>query len=367
MLAQILLLGVTMGAAYALIAVGYTMVYGIIELINFAHGEIYMYGAFMCLAFTIESTPYQAAGAGLAAGLIVWVVAASLLAERFGRGAAQALGSLAAGGLAGLAVRWACLVRVPFALSFIAAVALASMLGVAIEIVAYRPLRESPRLTALITAIGVSLVLQNVAQVIWSAENHTFRKYGAHPDIFLRRNLPESAPFWDVVTQGHYVQAGPLSLSLLQLFIALVAFLLMLGLHLLVMRTKLGMAMRACAQDQAAARLMGIDVNRVISLTFALGSALGAVAGILVGLYRDEIKPTMGYQAGVFAFSAAVLGGIGNIPGAMVGGLVLGVAQSLAIYFDLSEWATGVAYFVMISVIVLRPAGLMGAQLPRKS
>lgn len=125
--------------------------------------------------------------------------------------------------------------------------------------------------------------------------------------------------------------------------------------------------MRACAQDQVAARLMGIDVNRVISITFAIGSALGAVAGILVGLYRDEIKPTMGYQAGVFAFSAAVLGGIGNIPGAMVGGLVLGVAQSLAIYWELSEWSTGIAYLVMISVIILRPAGLMGAQLPRKS
>ncbi|MBI4866443.1 MAG: branched-chain amino acid ABC transporter permease [Candidatus Wallbacteria bacterium] len=367
MLAQILLLGVTMGAAYALIAVGYTMVYGIIELINFAHGEIYMYGAFMCLAFTIASTPFQAAGAALFAGALAWVVAFDRMLERSGsKPLAQGCG-LAAALTLGLAVYGGCLARIPFPVSFLLAVGLAAMLGVAIEIVAYRPLRDSPRLTALITAIGVSLVLQNLAQVIWSAENHTFRKYDAHPALFLRQNMPEGTSFWQTLVEGHYLQAGPLSMSLLQAFILLTAFALMLGLHLLVTRTKLGMAMRACAQDQVAARLMGIDVNRVISITFAIGSALGAVAGILVGLYRDEIKPTMGYQAGVFAFSAAVLGGIGNIPGAMVGGLVLGVAQSLAIYWELSEWSTGIAYLVMISVIILRPAGLMGAQLPRKS
>ncbi len=356
-----------MGAAYSLIAVGYTMVYGIIELINFAHGEIYMFGAFMCLAFTIGSTTGQASGAAVFFGLVTWVVAGSYLTLRLG----GRLQGIPAGLVAALpvaaAVQWGCLARIPFLLSFLLAVLLVALLGVSIEILAYRPLRDSPRLAALITAIGVSLVLQNVAQVIWSAQNHTFRKYGAHPAIFARHPVADGAGIWETLTRGHYVQAGSMSLSLLQLFIPLVAFALMLGLHLLVTRTSLGRAMRACAQDQVAARLMGIDVNRVIAVTFAVGSALGAVAGILVGLYRDEIKPTMGYQAGVIAFSAAVLGGIGNIPGAMVGGLVLGVAQSLAIYWQLSQWSTGVAYLVMIGVIIIRPSGLMGAQLPRKS
>lgn len=283
LLAQ-LLNGLILGTTYALIALGYTMVYGILGLINFAHGEIYMSGAFLGLLFTT--------------GL-----------------------------------------KLPFLLAFPLATGGAAVLGVIVERVAYRPLRNSPRLSALISAIGVSIFLQNLALTVAGPATRPFpRPFGIR-----------------VLT----LPAG-LSISSLQLFIISVAVLLMLGLDLLIRRTAIGRAMRATAQDLETARLMGINVDRVIALTFAIGSALGAAAGILIGLYFNSVDPLMGFQPGLKGFVAAVLGGIGNIPGAMLGGLLLGFAEVLgAVYF--SQYRDAIAFAILIFILLVRPTGILGS------
>ncbi|MDK2855707.1 MAG: branched-chain amino acid transport system permease protein [Bacillota bacterium] len=283
LLAQ-LLNGLILGTTYALIALGYTMVYGILGLINFAHGEIYMAGAFLGLFLT--------------AGL-----------------------------------------KLPFLLAFPLATGGAAVLGVIVERVAYRPLRNSPRLSALISAIGVSIFLQNLTLTVAGPATRPFpRPFGIR-----------------VLT----LPAG-LSISSLQLFIISVAVLLMLGLDLLIRRTAIGRAMRATAQDLETARLMGINVDRVIALTFAIGSALGAAAGILIGLYFNSVDPLMGFQPGLKGFVAAVLGGIGNIPGAMLGGLLLGFAEVLgAVYF--SQYRDAIAFAILIFILLVRPTGILGS------
>lgn len=281
--------GLVLGGIYALIAVGYTMVYGIIQLINFAHGEIFMFGAYIAL----------------------------MLITVFG---------------------------IPFWIALPLSMVLCAILGVLMDLVAYRPLRNAPRLSALITAIGMSLALQNLARMIWSARP---RQFPAEilPTVFQGQNaisLPGGAalPYRDV-------------------FIILLALILMIALNRLIHLTKIGRAMRACAQNQVAANLMGIKTNRVIAITFAIGSALGAVAGIMVGL-SESVTPTMGYYKGVAAFAAAVLGGIGNVTGAMLGGLIIGVAEVFGAGYISSGYRLAIAYVLMIAVIVVRPSGLLG-------
>lgn len=297
---QQLINGLVLGSIYALVALGYTMVYGILELINFAHGEVTMMGAMVALAV---------------------------------------IGALVAGGVALPGV-----LIILFGL--MVAVLVCAALGFTIERVAYRPLRHAPRLAPLITAIGVSIVLQNVAMIIWG------RQYISFPPILdiQRYNI------------------GGATITNLQIFIVLLSAALMVALVLLINRTRMGRAMRATAQNKAVAGLMGVNINTVISLTFILGSILAAIAGVMVSAYYGLAHYYMGFMLGLKAFTAAVLGGIGNIPGAMLGGVLLGVIESLgAGYigpltggFMGSHYQDVFAFFVLILVLVLRPSGLLG-------
>ncbi len=288
--------GLVQGGIYALIAVGYTMVYGIIQLINFAHGEIYMFGAYF--------------------GLILITV-----------------------------------FHIPFWFALPLAMLLCALLGMLIDYVAYRPLRTAPRLSALITAIGISIALQNLARIFWSAT----------PKSYPTDKLP-SFFVSGINSAGEVINVIPLpgggTLPYRDVFILLIAVALMIILNLLIYYTRIGKAMRACAQNAVAANLMGINANRVILATFAIGSALGAVAGVMVGL-SENVNPTMGYYKGVAAFAAAVLGGIGSVTGAIVGGLLIGIAEAFGA--DLaSGYRIAFAYIIMIMVILIRPTGLFG-------
>ncbi len=304
-LLQQIINGLVQGSVYALVALGYTMVYGILGLINFAHGEVVMIGAMIAL------TSLQA-----------------LLAAAF----APVLAVL---------------------LSLMIAMAVCMALGYSIERIAYRPLRNAPRLAPLITAIGVSIVLQNLAMMIWGREYHSF-----------------PLPF----TSGSH-QIGGAVVNDVQLGIVFVALLIMLGLMWLVHRTRLGRAMRAVAENPAAASLMGVDINRVISVTFMLGSALAAIAGFMVSANYGIVHYYMGFMLGLKAFTAAVLGGIGNLRGAMLGGVLLGLIESLGAGYigDLtggflgSHYQDVFAFFVLIAVLVLRPSGLLGEKLAERA
>jgi len=295
---QQLINGLVLGAIYALVALGYTMVYGILGLINFAHGEVVMIGAMVAL-----SAIQLLSGSGLPGPAI------------------------AAGGL---------LVAIPVCM----------LLGYSIERIAYRPLRAAPRLTPLITAIGVSIVLQNVAMIIWGRNYHSF---------------PALLPVTPRSVAGAIV-------SDLQLFIVLLSCAIMAGLLLLVHRTRLGRAMRATSQNPEVAGLMGVNINTVISLTFVIGSALAAVAGLMVSAYYGVAHYFMGFMLGLKAFTAAVLGGIGNLAGAMLGGVLLGVIESMGAGYigDLtggflgSHYQDVFAFLVLILVLVFRPSGLLG-------
>ncbi|MBI5417146.1 branched-chain amino acid ABC transporter permease [Candidatus Poribacteria bacterium] len=294
MFVQQLINGITLGGIYALIAIGYTMVYGIIELINFAHGEIYMLGAFFSLTLIKNFN-------------LSWIT------------------------------------------SVLISMLLCSVIGLCIDYVAYRPLRHMPRLTVLITAIGMSLFLQNLALIIWGGRTQHY------PEEMLPEIFAENA-----------ISIGEVNISWLQIIIILITLFIMIALHLLVTKTMLGKAMRASAQDKVTASLMGIKTDRIISYTFAIGSCLGGLSGIMVGLYYNAIFPGMGYMAGIKAFAAAVLGGIGNLPGAMLGGVLLGIAEVLGAGYISSAYRNGIAYAVMILVIVFRPSGLLGRKLVKK-
>ena len=288
--------GLTVGAVYALIALGYTMVYGIIELINFAHGEIYMIGAYVG---TI------AAGVFLAVGLPVW---ASLV------------------------------------LAIATAAALTSLYGLSAERLAYRPLRKAGRLAPLISALGLSIFFQQ----------YVFLAQGAKDKVFPA-----------AITSGGFV-LGSVRVAYIQVAIILVAAALMVSLQAFVGKTRMGRAMRCTAQDPVMASLVGVPVNRVIALTFVIGSALAAVAGVLVVMYYGKVNYLAGYAAGLKAFTAAVLGGIGNIPGAMLGGLFLGVVESLAAGYIGGEYKDVVAFVILVLVLIVRPQGLLGVRVPDK-
>ncbi|MGA1845963.1 branched-chain amino acid ABC transporter permease [Deferribacter abyssi] len=284
-----LLNGLTVGSVYALIALGYTMVYGIIKLINFAHGDIYMVGAFLGL------------------------IAATLLFKNF-------------------------VVVLVFAMMC------SAILGVLVEKVAYKPLRNSSRISALISAIGASIILSNTVVLINGPQRE------AYPKLFP--NITFSV--------------GDISVSLLQIFIILVSIGLMYGLYYIVHNTKMGIAMRAVSQNLNAARLMGINPDKVISFTFAIGSALAAAAGVLVGTYYTAIDPMMGLLFGLKAFVAAVLGGIGSIPGAMFGGIVLGLAEVLGVAFISPSFRDAIAFGILIIILIVKPTGLFGSTAKEK-
>jgi len=290
--------GLTLGSVYAVVALGYTMVYGIIQLINFAHGELVMIGAMV--AFSVIGA---LAGTELAPVLIV---------------------------LAGI----------------LAAVPVCMLVGFAMERVAYRPLRGAPRLAPLITAIGISIILQHVALLVWSRNPLAF---------------PQIIPLLSFNVGGAIITG-------VQIAIILTSLLMMAGLTLMVYRTKLGIAMRATSQNPQVAGLMGIDIDRIIAFTFIVGAGLAAVAGVMVGTYYGIAHYGMGSLLGMKAFSAAVLGGIGNIAGAMLGGILLGVVEALGAGYigDLTNNVFGsnykdvFAFLVLIAVLVFRPSGLLG-------
>ena len=295
-LLQQLINGLSLGSIYALIALGYTMVYGILKLINFAHGEVFMVGAY--------------------AGFY----------------AAEALG------VAGFEAQ-----NQPFPLYLALAVLLiamaaAAVLGVTIEFFAYRPVRSAPRLTPLITAIGVSLFLQNAGMLLFS------------PD-------PQRYPA--ILSELRFEFLGVIVTNI-KLTIFAVALCLMLGLHLFVQKTWTGRAMRALSFNIDAAKLMGIDTNRVIRATFAIGSALAAAGGILFGLDQITINPLMGVLTGLKAFVAAVLGGIGSIPGAVLGGLLIGLAEQLTAGYLSPEYRDAITFLILILILLLKPEGLLG-------
>lgn len=295
---QQLINGIVQGSIYALVALGYTMVYGIMGLINFAHGEVVMIGTLV--AITVINTL-------MALGMPV--------------------------GLAALA-------------GVLAAILVCMAIGWWLERVAYRPLRHAPRLTPLITAIGMSIVLQNVAMIVWG------RNYRTFPPLMANETF----------------EVAGASFTSVQVMIVLVSAIVMAGLLFLIYRTKLGMAMRATSQNPLVASLMGVNINRVIASAFVVGSALGAVAGVMVGTYYEVAHYQMGSMLGLKAFTAAVLGGIGNVAGAMAGGVLLGIIEALGAGYigDLSNGFLGsnyqdiFAFIVLIGVLMFRPSGLFG-------
>ena len=300
-LLQQLINGLTIGAVYALIALGYTLVYGIIQLINFAHGEVFMIGAYAGLTVLLAAGIAQPAGAP---ALTTWLAA-----------------MLAAGMVA------------------------CGLLGLGIERAAYRPLRRAPKLAALITAIGLSFFLQNAVMLCYGAQDRYFP-----PLLPLVR--------WTM---------GGVTMTLMQAIILGAAAAMMWGLHRFITGTRLGTAMRAVSQDSTAAALVGIWVDRIIALAFLIGSALAAVGGILFGLYYNTINFHDGYMTGLKAFTAAVLGGIGNVPGAMVGGLLLGLLEGLSAGYLSAQWKNVCAFVVLVAILLLRPQGLLGERVAERT
>ena len=282
--------GLQVGSIYALVALGYSMVYGIIMLLNFAHGDVIMIGGYIAL-LTI------AAGVHPALAVLLTIVG--------------------------------CVV-----------------LSVVIEKVAYRPLRTAPRISLLITAIGVSLLLQNLAQLIWTANTRSF-------------------PATKIIPSVTY-QFGSLSISLSAIVTIVVSVISMLALTFLVQKTKMGKAMRAVSEDTGAAQLMGIDINNTITFTFAIGSALAGIGSVLYCCRYPIVNPTIGSLLGLKAFVAAVLGGIGSIPGAMIGGLAIGMAEVIVTAVGLSDWTDAVVFAVLIVVLLVRPTGFLGRSMAEK-
>jgi len=292
--------GLTRGAVFALIALGYTMVYGIIELINFAHGDVFMLGLFISLAwFTLL-------------------------------------------GVTGALTGWKLLTLLP--LVFVLTMLTTAALNVAIDRIAYRPLRRSPRLAPLITAIGVSFMLENVA-LLWKGPAPI-----AYPDVF---------PSVDILREWFGIDSA-IFLTTKDILVVGTTIPLMIGLHYFVTRTRWGKAMRATAQDRETAQAMGIDVERTILITFFVGGALAGAAGLIQGMYYNIGQWWMGYQAGLRAFTAAVLGGIGSMSGAALGGLVIGFLSAWSDQYISARWTNAIVFSILIVVLVFRPRGLLG-------
>ncbi len=281
--------GLQSGSVYALIAIGYSMVYGIIMLLNFAHGEIIMVGAY-----------------------VAWIMMT--------------------------------LLGLPPVVGVVAAIAGCTILGVTIEKVAYAPLRKSPRLSLLITAIGISFFLQNIAQLIMGA----------------------GAKAMPVIVSGSSIKLDGVNISFVAIVTIVAALISMALLSLLIQKTKMGKAMRAVSEDMGAAQLMGISVNRTISFTFALGSGLAGIGAVLYSCAYPQASPTMGAMLGLKAFVAAVLGGIGSIPGAMIGGFAIGLLEALVSAIGLSVWKDGVVFAILIIVLLVKPTGILGRPMTEK-
>ncbi len=291
--------GLTIGMIYALIALGYTIVYGIAQLINFAHGEVFMVGAYLGLLFyaLLKTLPFAPEGM--------------------------------------------ILILPPI---FILTMITAGLLGLLMERLGYRPLRHAPRLAALITAIGISFILQNMVMIIFGPSDKSF---------------PSLMPI-------HKINFHGVTFTNLQILITFTSLVLMVILHFFIKKTRYGKAMRALADDQVAASLMGINVNRIIAIAFLVGSSLAGAGGVMFGMYYHTINFHDGYLAGLKAFTAAVLGGIGNIPGAMLGGVLLGVLEGLGAAYCSSEWKNVFAFFILILILLFRPHGLLGSRVVKK-
>ncbi|MBP3851525.1 MAG: branched-chain amino acid ABC transporter permease [Erysipelotrichaceae bacterium] len=275
--------GMSLGSIYALIALGYTMVYGIIKLINFAHGDIYMLGSFVAYIVTTK-------------------------------------------------------LGVGFFPAMIGSMVFCGIMGVLIERVAYKPLRHATRISALITAMGVSYILEYTTQLVMGSEKKTY----------------------PVLLNNSTFQIGSVKVSTQQIYILVITIVMMIVLQYIIRHTKMGRAMRAVSVDENAAKLMGINVDTVISFTFLLGSALAGVAGILVGVYYNSINPLMGMTPGLKAFIAAVFGGIGSVPGAMIGGLFIGIAETMVIAYGSSLYKDAIVYVILILILIIKPEGLLG-------
>lgn len=293
MLLQQIINGLTVGSVYALIALGYTMVYGILEFINFAHGEIYMIGAYLGIIF---------------------------------------LGFFNMIGLTEISP------FVSIVLTIVLTVVFCAAYGFMTEKTAYKPIRNAPRLNPLISAIGVSIFLQNYVMLTQGATDKVFP---------LRFN---DAGF----------QLMDISITYLQVIIIIISGLLMLFLHLFIQKTDIGKAMRATAQDKTMASLVGINVDNIISITFVIGAGLAAIAGLMVAAYYGLVNYSIGYIAGIKAFTAAVLGGIGNIPGAMIGGITLGLVESIGAAYISSEYKDAYAFIILIIILLVKPSGILG-------
>ncbi|RRD40390.1 branched-chain amino acid ABC transporter permease [Leptotrichia sp. OH3620_COT-345] len=286
--------GLQTGSIYALIALGYTMVYGIVKLINFAHGDILMVGAYTVFIAVSNS--------------------------------------------------------IPFPVALILAIVFCSVLGVVIDWFAYRPLRNAPRISALITAIGISFLLESAALII----------FGATPKIIDSKSIPA------FLSPNIKINLGIVNISMLTIFVIFITIVCMYILNLFIKKTKLGKATRAVSQDTGAAKLMGINVNLTIAITFAIGSGLGALGGVLYAIMYPTVEPYMGMLPGLKAFIAAVFGGIGSIPGAMIGGYVLGIIESYTKGYISSTWANPIVFGVLILILIFKPNGLFGKNLKEK-
>ncbi len=294
---QQLVNGLTIGSIYALVALGYTMVYGVLKLINFAHGDLVAFSAYVGLVIMMQL-------AGVISSSVVIIV-----------------------------------------LVFIFTAIIISAFGVLLERLAYKPLRKAPRLSAVVSALGASLIIENGIMLIW----------GPRPKIFPSNIVPNIN--WNI---------GGVYIGLMQLLVLVISFVLMFVLYFFVNQTKLGAAMRASAIDQDAARLMGINVDRIIMITFIIGSALGSVGGLFIGMYYRGIYFNMGWIYGLNAFVAAIIGGIGNIPGAMLGGMLLGIFNALISGYLSSSWALALTYVLLIVIMIFRPTGILGERVAEK-